>query len=156
MDESNNMVKRITPYNNMAEGVFQQLDYKSPAPVAYSFHQEKGSTIEMGKVTYNIPEDLLKQRRIMLVVRTNIGTRHKDNDFATYDALRMAQEKETSFILDGSILTVGKTDKTIQVNTDPSASNRAMHVQDIVIPFAVFQRTDDTHNIWLNMTVIKK
>src|SRR5690606_13256114 len=155
MDDRNNKVRRINPYNNMADLVYLQEDYKSPAPVAYSCHQERGSTVEMGKVTYNIPEELLKQKKLMLIVRTNLGTRHKDNDFATYDALRMAKEKESTFVLDGSILT-GQTDKTIQVNTDPAASNRAMHVQDFVIPFAVFQRTDDTHNIWLNMTVTKK
>lgn len=158
LNEDNEKKTMLASYNNMSQKVFNQLNYQSPPPVAFSFYQEKPGNTEMSHVTYNISESLLQQRKIMLVVKTNVGTRHKDNDFATYDCLKMEDEKESTFILDMAAISGAMGDKgqTIQVNTDQASSGRSMHIQDMVIPFAIFQNTDDTHKIWINISFKKK
>jgi len=147
LDDNNEMKTRLKSYNNMPELIYNQTNYNNPPTEGLSQYQDPlaaSANNVLGKVTYNIPEELLKSKKLMLVVKTNIGTRHKDNDFATYDALKMKEETQDTYILDSR-----KTrTETIQKITDLTASGRNMHLQDFVIPFAVFQRTDDTHKLW--------
>lgn len=162
LDENNEMKNKLGSYNNMQQAVYVQKNYQSPPPIALSFYQDNVSNAgnnEMGKVTYNIPEALLLQKRVMLVVKTNIGTRHKDNNFATYDCLKMEKEIQSTFILGtgtGNKYLLEGTDGQIQVNTDQASSGRNMHIQDMIIPFAIFQNTDDTHKIWVKLSCVKK
>jgi len=162
LDANNEMKTKLGSYNNMQQFVYLQKNYNNPPPIGLAFYEDKivlSENNEMGKVTYNIPVSLLQQKRIMLVIKTNVGTRHKDNDFATYDYLKMETEKQSTIILEtnaGSRDLIPGKEGFIMVNTDPASSNRNFHIQDIVIPFAVFQRTDDTHNIWLKISCKKK
>ncbi|MBK8608932.1 MAG: RICIN domain-containing protein [Chitinophagaceae bacterium] len=153
MDGNNEMKTQLASHNNMPELLFDQRNFQSPPLIGlnYQFHMEYADNNELGKVTYNIPEDLLMRKKVMLVVKTNLGTRHKDNDFATYDCLKMEAEKLSTFILRSD----GKISETIQVNTDQASSRRDMHVQDYIIPFAVFQGTDDTHKLWVKISTKK-
>ena len=151
LDDDNEMKTRLRSYNNMPELIYNQTNYKNPPTAGLSYHQDNRAASDknnMGKVTYNIPESLLTGKKLMLVVITNVGTRHKDNDFATYDALKMSDEVRTTYKLNNS----GSFTETIQTITDHTASGRNMHLQDFVVPFAVFQRTDDTHKIWVKFT----
>ena len=148
LDENNEMKTQLASYNNMPEFLFNQPNFQSP-PQNGRIPPGPGENVldVMGKVTYNIPESLVNERKLMLVVKTNIGTRHKDNDFATYDCLRMAEVKQSTFILDNR----GGLKETIQARTDLASSRRDMHFQDYVIPFAIFQHTDDTHRLWIGI-----
>ncbi len=151
LDENNEMKTRLKSYNNMPELLYNQTNYSNPPTAGLSQYQDNLSASaknQMGKVTYNIPETLLKGKKIMLVVKTNIGTRHKDNDFATYDALKMKEEEQNTFILD---YRASRTE-IIEKITDLTASGRNMHLQDFVIPFAAFQKTDDTHKVWVKFS----
>jgi hypothetical protein len=154
LNDDNEMVTRLQSYNNMPELIYNQPNYQNPPTAALSYYQDNrtaSNTSQMGRVTYNLPETLLKAKKLMLIVKTNLGTRHKDNNFATYDALRMAEETTQSFILFNG----GQTE-IIEAITDLSASSRDMHIQDWVIPFAAFQRTDDTHKLWVKITYNRK
>lgn len=152
LDENNEMKTRISSYNNMPEIIYQQSNYSNPPTAGLSYYQDKLDASSMGKVTYNIPEELLKKRKVMLVVKTNLGTRHKDNDFASYDALRMKEEIESTYILD----TRTSRTETIQSITDLSALSQDMHLTGYSIPSNYFQRTDDAHKIWVRLSFRKK
>lgn len=153
LDENNEMKIQLASYNNVPEFLFNQRNFQSPPPAALSYqhNMEYAANNQIGKVTYNIPQVLLARKKVMLVVKTYLGTRHKDNDFATYDCLKMDNEKQSTYILDAT----GVLSETIQANTDLSASRRDMHLQDYIIPFAIFQNTDDTHKLWIKIATKK-
>jgi hypothetical protein len=149
LDNNNEMKTRLRSYNNMSELLYQQTNFRNPPTAALSKYQDDiNSNAQMGKVTYNIPENLLTTKRLMLVVKTNLGTRHKDNDFASYDALKMKEEIQSTFILDARATRT----ETIETITDLSSSTRDMHFLDTMVPFAMFQKTDDTHKIWVKIS----
>ena len=152
LDNNNEMKTRLRSYNNMSELLYQQTNFRNPPTAALSKYQDNiNSTVQMSKVTYNIPENLLINKRLMLVVKTNVGSRHKDNDFASYDALKMKEEIQSTFILDNRATRT----ETIETITDLSSSTRDMHFLDTMIPFAIFQKTDDTHKIWVKISCKK-
>jgi hypothetical protein len=135
----------------MPEQIFNQTNYQGPPTAALSYYQDNRTASEnntMGKVTYNIPESLLNEKKLMLVIKTHLGTRHKDNDFASYDALRMSEETQHTYILNSS----GKLSETIQTITSNATTNRNMNLVNLVIPFSVFVNADDTHNIWVKFS----
>ena len=151
LDDNRELKTRLQSYNNMPERLFNETNYGSAPTIALSKFQEDPSSYEkneMGKVTYNIPENLLIEKKIMLIIKTNLGTRHKDNDFASYDALKMKEETRNTYRpYNNSVLS-----ETLMTITDLSASRRDMHINDYVIPFAAFQGTDDIHKIWVKFT----
>lgn len=153
LDENNEMKIQLASYNNVPEFLFNQRNFQSPPAAAlnYQLNMDHAANNQMGKVTYNIPQVLLARKKIMLVVKTYLGTRHKDNDLATYDCLKMDNEKQSTYVIDNS----GILSETIQASTDPSASRRDMHLQDYIIPFAIFQNTDDTHKLWVKISTKK-
>jgi hypothetical protein len=152
LDNNNEMKTRLRTYNNMSELLYQQTNYQNPPTAALSKYQDDvNGNSQMGKVTYNIPENLLLNKKLMLVVKTNVGSRHKDNDFASYDALRMKEEVQSTFILDSR----ANRTETVEAITDLTASSRDLHFLDTVIPFAAFQKTDDTHKIWVKISCKK-
>jgi hypothetical protein len=151
LNDDNEMVTRLQSYNNMPEAIYNQPNYNNPPTAGLSYYQDNisnNNNSQMGKVTYNIPESLLKNKKLMLVVKTNLGTRHKDNDFASYDALKMAEEIRNTYILDYR----SSRSETIETITDLASTNQAMNLLNLVIPFSVFQRADDTHKIWVKFS----
>lgn len=157
LDENNEMKTRLQSYNNMPELLYDERNKNNPPTLGLSYYQDDVRSAAMTvikKITYNIPENLLDNRKLMLVVKTFLGTRHKDNDFATYDALGMLEEKQTTYILDNRRSV--RTEK-IEGITDLTASNRSVHLQDWVIPNGFFSRnTDDTHKVWIYISIKKK
>jgi len=158
LDENNEMKTKLRSYNNMPEMIYNQTNHDGPPTAALSYYQDNinaAANNQMGKVTYNIPEILLKEKKLMLVVKTYVGTRHKDNDFASYDALRMGEVVQNTYILDYR----STRTETIQTITD-LASRSAGSTADMIllghiIPSAIFARADDTHNIWIKFTCKK-
>jgi hypothetical protein len=152
LDEDNEMKTRIRSYNNMPEIIYQQSNYNNPPTAGLSYYQDglpgTGAS-SIGKITYNIPLELLQKKKVMLVVKTNLGSRHKDNDFASYDALRMKQEIQSTYILDSRATRA----ETIESITDLSALSDDMHLTGYSIPSNYFQRTDDTHKIWVKFNM---
>jgi len=155
LDENNEMKTKLRSYNNMPEMIYNQTNHDGPPTAALSYYQDNPAASarnEMGKVTYNIPETLLKQKKLMLVVKTYIGTRHKDNDFASYDALRMQQETQSTYILDYRTT----RSETIQTITDlasrANSSTADMILLGHIIPSAIFARADDTHKLWVKFS----
>lgn len=155
LNEHNEMTTRLSSYNNMSELLYNQTNYASPPTAAVDYHRSYlGNPVnanvisgDMGKVTYNIPERLLFSRKVMLVVRVYLGTRHKDNDLASYDAIRMQEEITRSYTL-GSLV---NTSQVIQ--TTAAAFNNirtAMVIDGTRIPAATFGG-DDTHNVWVRI-----
>ena len=156
LDENNEMKTKLRSYNNMPEMLFNQINHEGPPTAALSYYQDNpaaSNNSQIGnKVTYNIPESLLKEKKVMLVVKTYLGTRHKDNDFASYDALRMREEFQTTYILDARI-TRSETIQTITEDASVSGKSKAdMVLLAHIIPTALFIRADDTHNIWVKFS----
>lgn len=141
---SNNVkVKKLAAYDNKPEFLFKQTNYSNPSTAAISYYQDNlalaaGGT--MGTVTYNIPEALLNNRRVMLVIKAYLGTRHKDSDFSSYDALRMKEEKQFTFILENR----GFRQELLQDVTERMGSE--MKLSGITIPGNTFGG-DDTHRL---------
>lgn len=155
LDENNEMKTKLRSYNNMPEMIYNQINHEGPPTAALSYYQDNpnaSANNQMGKVTYNIPENLLKEKKVMLVVKTYLGTRHKDNDFASYDALRMKEEAQNTYILDYR----NSRSETIQAITeDASVSGKSkvdMVLLSHIIPSALFTRADDTHKIWVKIS----
>ena len=155
LDENNEMKTKLRSYNNMPEMLFNQTNHEGPPTAALSYYQDNPSASnnnQMGKVTYNIPETLLKEKKLMLVIKTYLGTRHKDNDFASYDALKMSEETQNTYILDYR----NTRSETIETITDLAAvsnnSKAAMILVGHIIPSAIFARADDTHKIWVKFS----
>lgn len=151
LDENNEMKTRLRSYNNMSELVYNQTNYQGPPTAGLSYHQDNrtaSNNSQMGKVTYNIPESLLKEKKLMLLVKTFLGTRHKDNDFASFDALKMATEKTDTYILDYRATRT----ETIEAITDLANTNQSMNLINLIIPFSNFARADDTHKLWVKFS----
>ncbi|OSZ81438.1 hypothetical protein CAP36_09455 [Chitinophagaceae bacterium IBVUCB2] len=151
LDENNEMKIRLRSYNNMSELVYNQTNFQGPPTAGLSYHQDNrtaSNNSQMGKVTYNIPESLLKEKKLMLVVKTFLGTRHKDNDFASYDALKMGEEQRSTYILD---YRTNRTE-TIEAITDLATTNKNMNLINLIIPFSNFTRADDTHKLWVKFS----
>lgn len=151
LDENNEMKTRLGSYNNMPELIYNQTNFQGPPTAGLSYYQDNrnaSANSQMGKVTYNIPETLLKEKKLMLVIKTFVGTRHKDNDFASYDALRMGEEKRETYILD---YRASRTE-TIEAITDLASTNQSMNLINLVIPFSNFARADDTHKLWVKFS----
>jgi hypothetical protein len=151
LDENNEMKTKLRSYNNMPEFIYNQPNYTNPPTAGLSYYQDNrtaAANTQMGKVTYNIPERLLKEKKLMLVVKTNLGTRHKDNDFASFDALKMSDAIQNTYILDYR----STRTETIETITDLATTNNSMNLLNLVIPFSVFIRTDDTHKLWVKFS----
>jgi hypothetical protein len=156
LDERNEMKTRLTSYNNMPEILFNQPNYASPSVNGIDYYRSNLANPandnwggEMAKVTYNIPQTLLGRRKIMLVVKTNLGTRHKDNDLASYDAIRMQEEVTNRYIINSS------SSQTIQ--STAAANNtphRNMVFGDVSIPNGVFGG-DDAHRLWVKISFMQ-
>ncbi len=154
LDENNEMKTRLRSYNNMSELVYNQTNFQGPPTAGLSYYQDDrnaSANSQMGKVTYNIPEILLKEKKLMLVVKTFIGTRHKDSDLSSYDALKMSEEQRSTYILD---YRASRTE-TIEAITDLANTNQNMNLLNLVIPFSNFARADDTHKLWVKFTCKK-
>jgi hypothetical protein len=154
LDENNNPKTQLPAFNNMQPILYNQNNHQSPPPIALSQYQDNVQNTggnQMGKVTYNIPEGLLQNKKVMLVLKINMGSRHKDNDFATFDYLAMENERSFSWVLDNQ----NSRNETAQVNTDQNYSGRDKHILDWVVPFHFFKNTDDTHNIWVKINCKK-
>jgi hypothetical protein len=146
LDQNNNKKTKLSAYDNMSEDIYAQSDYRYAPTAALSYYQDnrtEAANNSMGKVTYNIPERLLTTRRIMLVVKTYLGTRHKDNDLASYDALRMRNEETANYVLDNR----DTRSESIQAITYLLGSD--MILGPLRIPYTVFAKTDDTHKLWV-------
>lgn len=141
---SNNVkVKKLAAYDNKPEFLFKQTNYSSPTTAGISYYQDNltlAATGTMGKVTYNIPVTLLNNRRVMLVIKAYLGTRHKDSDLSSYDALRMKEEKQFTFILDNKVF----RQELLQDVTERMGSE--MKLSDITIPGNTFGG-DDAHRL---------
>ena len=151
LDENNEMIAKLRSYNNMPEVIYNQTNYKNPPTAALSYYQDNRSASDnrqMGKVTYNLPESLLKEKKLMLIIKTYLGTRHKDNDFASYDALKMNEEVQNTYILDYR----NTRSEIIETITDLANTNQNMVLLNFVIPYPTFGRADDTHKIWLRFS----
>jgi hypothetical protein len=155
MDNNNQPVRLIPTYNSTSSHLFIEKNYSSPPLIGANMFGSARSSYEnskMNTVTFNVDETLLKSNKIMLIIKSNLGTRHKDNDFASYDILRMKEQMESSFVINDRL----PRKEEFRLNTDLSASDRSMHVMDFVIPGNVFNRTDDEHRLWVGITIKRK
>lgn len=153
LDDNNQKKRRIAAYENKPEYVFNQLNYLSAPTEGLSYYQDNRTDAaknEMEKVTYNIPEDLLNNRKVMLVIKTYLGTRHKDSDLSSYDAVKMKQEKQSTYILDNRI----SRTETIQATTERYFNN--MTLTGSTINASLFEQGDDTHKLWVTFTCKKQ
>lgn len=154
LDENNEMVHQYETYGNK-EALFEQSNFESPPPIALSYYQDNRSNASndvINSITYNIPLSKLNDGKVMLILETEIGTRHKDNDFATYDLLYMKNTNVSRFLLKD----VNSQQFTVKVNTDENYSERDYHFLDDIIPMHKLIETDDTHFIWVQVTCNKK
>jgi len=153
LDENNELKTLLTSYNSQTEFLFNQRNATAPSPIALSYYQDNLSTDinnQIGKVTYNIPEILLKEKKVMLIVKTNLGTRHKDNDFASYDILYMKNEIRNTYILNFN----RTRSETINAITDISAAyDHTVDIEGFVYSITDhLPRKDDTHKIWVKFS----
>jgi hypothetical protein len=154
--DNNNQPERLIPsYNSGTSHLFIEKNFDKPPFIGVDRFGSPRSSYENSKmktVTFNVDETLLKSSKLMLVLKTNLGTRHKDNNFASYDILRMKEMVENSVIINDKL----PRKEEIRYNTDVSASDRSMHIMDLMIPHNVFFRTDDEHRLWVGLTIKRK
>jgi hypothetical protein len=153
LDDNNNKKTKLASYDNMRENMYAQSDYRYPPTAALSYYQDnraEAANDVLGKVMYNIPEDLLNKRKVMLIVKTFLGTRHKDNDLASYDALRMRDPETSSYTLDN------RASRSEMIQTITYKKGDPMVLGPLQIPPSVFAGSDDTHKIWVAFTVKKQ
>lgn len=154
LDENNQKKRRIPAYENMAEYIYNQLNYVSAPTEGLSYYQDNRADAAnnvMGKVTYNIPEDMLNNRKIMLVVKTYLGSRHKDSDLSSFDAVKMKQEIQSTYILDNR----NSRAETIQGITERYFNDMIL-TGSPPISKSLFQQGDDTHKFWITVTCKKQ
>lgn len=150
LDNNNEMRRRLSSYNNQPEFLFQETNSNSPPTSAVSYYQERRAALNnsvAGKITYNIPEAFLQQGKVMLIVKTYLGSRHKDSDLSSYDALGMKEQVQSTFIINSGRL----PSETIQVNTDLTTTFSGMGIELIGVS-PTGPRTDDTHTMWVKFS----
>ena len=137
IDNSNQKIAPIETYENGKNSLFLDGGRRTNElrPFGLSYFEDRLDTPEMSKITFNVPEHLLINRRVLLEVYIALQTGHKDNDFASYDFLQMRQKKEV-YILNNE----GGRTEIIQGSTDPSQS---------------INNSDDIHKIWVSITCKK-
>lgn len=153
LDASNNKKTKLASYDNMKENLYYEREHRFPPTAALSYYQDnrtEAANDVLSKVTYNIPENLLTGRKVMLVVKSFLATRHKDNDFASYDGLRMAETETSTFTLD----TRAKRSETMQFITRRRGDDMVFGGERA--PRQMFQGSDDTHKIWVAFTIKKQ
>lgn len=152
LDNNNQKKRRLTSYDNMPEFIYKQYNILGPPTEALSYYQDNLNQADknvVAKVTYNIPEALLNNRKILLVVKAHLGSRHKDSDFSSFDALRMKEEKTFTFILDNR----NERKETLQAITERIITDLVFSGQ--TFGGNLFYNGDDTHKFWMNITCKK-
>ena len=147
---SNSYAAAINPY------LFIERDYAKPPATAFSYYQDNLTTNlnkpPFNTVTFKVDEAALKRGKVRLVITTYLATRHKDNDFATYDGLKMNDKLTSIYVLDKSV------NRTVLINYN-AVGKPGMQML-MPIPGTVrseiyptdFYKSDDTHKIWINFT----
>lgn len=154
LDNNNQKKTRIRSYENMPEFVYNQGNYISAPTEGLSYYQDNRADAAnnvMGKVTYNIPEHLLNNRKVMLLVKTYLGSRHKDSDLSSYDAVKMKQETQSTYVLDNR----NSRTETMQGITE-RYHNDMILIGSPPINKSLFQQGDDTHKLWIAITCKKQ
>ena len=103
------------------------------------------------RISVRVSENMVKNRRIVARVEVQLRTAHKDNDFASYDILRMSTPTSTIFYLEDLPI----KEETVSVITNGHSSivrvvggGEAEGING--------GNSDDTHRIWLGFTIKKK
>lgn len=103
------------------------------------------------RISVRVSENMVKNRRIVARVEVQLRTAHKDNDFASYDVLRMSTPTSTIFYLEDLPI----KEETVSVITNGHSSivrvvggGEAEGING--------GNSDDTHRIWLGFTIKKK
>ena len=102
------------------------------------------------RISVRVSENMVKNRRIVARVEVQRKTAHKDNDFASYDILRMSSSTSTIFYLEDlptkeetvSVITNGHSNIVKTTEGEAEGINGG--------------NSDDTHRIWLGFTIKKK
>ncbi len=103
------------------------------------------------RISVRVSENLVKNRRIVAVVECDMKTAHKDNDFASFDRLRMARKESAYFYLED----IARKEEVMMVKTDGYYSVfKTKGGSGVSTSFS--GNPDDTHRIWLGFTIKKK
>lgn len=116
-----------------------------------SYYQDRMGVNEdnfIKKVNVRVPEQKVKNRRIVAVVTSEIQTAHKDNDFATYDRLRVKMGRNSFFYLED----IPVKNESTMITTD------GRYIIDERTGSMIINggNSDDSHRVWLYFTIKKK
>lgn len=117
----------------------------------YGDNREVDSNNYIKRISVRVSEKLVKERRIVAVVECVMKNAHKDNDFASFDHLRMTEKKIVYFYLED----IPSKEEVMLVKTDGYYSVYTAR-GGTVVSSAYQGNPDDSHRIWLFFTVKKK
>jgi hypothetical protein len=134
---------------DFGENTFFNLPVRGPSHRSNSYYQDRRGVNDdnfIKRISVRVSENMVKNRRIVALVSCSMQTAHKDNDFASYDHLRMISPKLATFYLED----IPSKDESMSVITDGKYT-----IEKEVI-FTNGGNSDDSHRIWLNFIIKKK
>ena len=98
------------------------------------------------KISVRVSENLIKKRRVIAIVSCKMQNAHKDNDFASFDHLRMVSNESATFYLED----ISSKQESMSVRTNGKYTYESGRLIENG------GNSDDTHRIWLHFTIKKK
>ena len=135
------------------ESFFYTMIGRHAAHRSKSFYQDRignNDNERIKRISVRVSENMVKNRRIVAKVEVQLRTAHKDNDFATYDILRMAAPVSNIIYLED----LPTKEETISVLTN--GHSNIVKVAGGIAEGINGGNSDDTHRIWLHFTIKKK
>ena len=145
--------KRITADLD-EESFFEKVIGRNAPFRAKSFYQDRigiSNDEYIKRISVRVSENMVRNRRIVASVEAQLRTAHKDNDFATYDILRMISSASTVFYLE-DLPTKEESMSVVTTGHSSIVPVRGGGEQEL----SGGGNSDDTHRIWLHFTIKKK
>jgi hypothetical protein len=143
------------PTSSIADKNIFSIRYDQAAAYAgYSYYENPEPIYASGASTFSIDTGYFKSREFILKITSYLGSRHKDNVFASDDALKMNKPSIFTFKISGKSGRSNNFSHKMQLD----ATNRpgeAMIIAGSTVPPEVF-RGDDNHKFFLRFTVEEK
>lgn len=155
--DANGKENELIYSNNRTGLLFSEPSYNNAPFWGRSYYQDKEPANRMLSLNYTIDTGVFRSNNFILKITTYLGTRHKDNDLATYDGLKMERPEVSSYRIYGKnssgIRAIGHTFNLTYKAT--FAPGERMEIGGETVDRNIF-RGDDTHKLWVKIVVAAK
>jgi hypothetical protein len=143
----------LIPTDLGEENLFRKR-FQEPSHRSKSYYQDRMGVSNdeyIKRISVRVSENMVKNWRIVAEVSCQIKTAHKDNDFATYDILRMISPVSTTFYLED----LPSKEESMSTITN-GISTLGHDTNGTVVEISGGRGSNDTHRIWLHFIIKKK